>query len=90
MVGSYISFFLFTTKERHWWWFWHRSLPRVALLFSFLLLLAVNVRLLMCDGNVATSNDPWGPTGMEMSEIAALTFSKCVTYLESLCVIYQI
>ncbi len=24
----------------------------------------------------ATSNDPWGPTGTEMSEIAQLTFNK--------------
>jgi len=24
----------------------------------------------------ATSNDPWGPTGTDMSEIAALTFNK--------------
>jgi hypothetical protein len=25
---------------------------------------------------VATSNDPWGPTGTDMAEIAALTFNK--------------
>jgi hypothetical protein len=24
----------------------------------------------------ATSNDPWGPTGTDMSEIAQLTFNK--------------
>jgi ENTH domain len=24
----------------------------------------------------ATSNDPWGPTGTDMSDIAALTFNK--------------
>lgn len=26
--------------------------------------------------NPATSNDPWGPTGTDMAEIAALTFNK--------------
>ena len=26
--------------------------------------------------HVATSNDPWGPTGTDMAEIAALTFNK--------------
>ncbi len=25
---------------------------------------------------IATSNDPWGPTGTDMSEIAQLTFNK--------------
>lgn len=27
----------------------------------------------------ATSNDPWGPTGTEMSEIARMTFETLVT-----------
>ncbi|KAL9039395.1 MAG: hypothetical protein Q9180_002554 [Flavoplaca navasiana] len=26
----------------------------------------------------ATSNDPWGPTGTDMSEIARLTFNELV------------
>jgi len=30
----------------------------------------------------ATSNDPWGPTGMEMSEIAALTFGSPTDFYE--------
>jgi hypothetical protein len=30
----------------------------------------------------ATSNDPWGPTGTEMSEIAALTFSSPTDFYE--------
>ncbi len=25
---------------------------------------------------IATSNDPWGPTGTDMSEIAAMTFGR--------------
>lgn len=25
---------------------------------------------------LATSNDPWGPTGTDMSEIAAMTFGR--------------
>ena len=32
----------------------------------------------------ATSNDPWGPTGSEMSEIAALTFNKYVYHTRDL------
>lgn len=28
------------------------------------------------DSILATSNDPWGPTGTEMSEIAQMTFSS--------------
>lgn len=28
---------------------------------------------------LATSNDPWGPTGTEMSEIAHMTFETLVT-----------
>jgi epsin len=28
----------------------------------------------------ATSNDPWGPTGTQMSEIAQLTFNSCVSH----------
>ena len=30
----------------------------------------------IADDVIATSNDPWGPTGTDMSEIAALTFNK--------------
>lgn len=29
-----------------------------------------------CTPHTATSNDPWGPTGTEMSEIAAMTFNR--------------
>lgn len=32
--------------------------------------------ILTIHGNAATSNDPWGPTGTEMAEIAALTFGR--------------
>lgn len=30
------------------------------------------------DGFVATSNDPWGPTGTQMAEIAQLTYNSYV------------
>ncbi|KAI5284746.1 Epsin-1, required for endocytosis and actin patch assembly [Ascosphaera acerosa] len=30
----------------------------------------------------ATSNDPWGPTGTEMSEIAAMTFESAANFYE--------
>ena len=33
-------------------------------------------------GFVATSNDPWGPTGTQMSEIAQMTFN---TYVAAQC-----
>lgn len=26
----------------------------------------------------ATSNDPWGPSGTQMNEIAQLTYNQCV------------
>lgn len=29
-----------------------------------------------CACYAATSNDPWGPTGTDMSEIAAMTFGR--------------
>lgn len=27
----------------------------------------------------ATSNDPWGPSGTQMNEIAQMTFNQCVS-----------
>lgn len=27
----------------------------------------------------ATSNDPWGPTGQQMNEIAQMTYNQCVS-----------
>ena len=35
-------------------------------------------RVFQLMSDVATSNDPWGPTGTEMSEIAQLTFNGLV------------
>ena len=32
----------------------------------------------LVDPAQATSNDPWGPTGTEMSEIATMTFNRHV------------
>ena len=28
----------------------------------------------------ATSNDPWGPSGTQMNELAQLTYNQCVVY----------
>lgn len=28
----------------------------------------------------ATSNDPWGPSGTQMNEIAQLTYNQCVSF----------
>jgi len=39
---------------------------------------------LRTDGFLATSNDPWGPTGTEMSEIAQMTFSSYDTFPNTL------
>lgn len=33
---------------------------------------------------IATSNDPWGPTGTEMAEIAALTFNRYDDYCQEI------
>ena len=32
----------------------------------------------------ATSNDPWGPTGAQMNEIAQMTYNQYVSFLELL------
>lgn len=29
----------------------------------------------------ATSNDPWGPSGTQMNEIAQLTYNQCVSFV---------
>jgi epsin len=34
----------------------------------------------------ATSNDPWGPSGTQMDEIARLTFNQSVLAFNSVCV----
>lgn len=35
----------------------------------------INTRL---NNTIATSNDPWGPTGTDMADIAKITFNKSV------------
>lgn len=37
---------------------------------------ALPVEPLRLISHIATSNDPWGPTGTEMAEIAGMTFSR--------------
>lgn len=39
---------------------------------------AYTLSLSNTDCVTATSNDPWGPTGTDMSEIARLTFNELV------------
>ena len=39
---------------------------------------AYTLSLSNTDRVTATSNDPWGPTGTDMSEIARLTFNESV------------
>lgn len=47
---------------------------------KFLLLRVSTINGQIIDGwRSATSNDPWGPTGTEMSEIAHMTFETLVT-----------
>lgn len=36
----------------------------------------------------ATSNDPWGPSGTQMNEIAQLTYNQCVLVLSVRCCMY--
>ena len=31
----------------------------------------------------ATSNDPWGPTGQQMNEIAQMTYNQCVSSISN-------
>lgn len=36
--------------------------------------IAMDAKVLTCE--LATSNDPWGPTGTDMADIAAMTFNR--------------